>query len=115
MDVLTHSFRAAWLISVLDIGLLWAGLLGVASAKPLNVVLFVVDDLGVHDLSVAGSEVCETPRIDAFAADGVWFSQAYAAYPSETTNLADKLPRVRDRLMVKLAAWKKEMKVKDRA
>lgn len=35
--------------------------------------------------------------------------------PGETTNLANELPEVRDRLMAKLAAWKTEMKVKDRA
>jgi arylsulfatase A-like enzyme len=35
--------------------------------------------------------------------------------PGESTNFADELPDVRDRLMAKLAAWKMEMKVKDRA
>ncbi|MDA8527710.1 sulfatase [Opitutaceae bacterium] len=57
------------------------GLMGSANAKPLNVLLFVVDDLGVHDLSVAGSTVFETPRIDELASEGVWFSQAYSAFP----------------------------------
>ena len=35
--------------------------------------------------------------------------------PSETSNLADVHPEVRDRLMAKLVEWKKEMKVRDRA
>lgn len=57
------------------------GWLSVVSAKPLNVVLFIVDDLGVHDLGFTGSTVFETPHIDDFVSEGVWFSQAYSAYP----------------------------------
>ncbi|MBT5901486.1 MAG: sulfatase [Opitutaceae bacterium] len=67
--------------SFLSVCLLGLGVLVTASAKPLNVVLFVVDDLGVHDLGFTGSSVFETPHIDAFVSEGVWFSQAYSAYP----------------------------------
>lgn len=51
------------------------------AARPLNVVLFVVDDFGAHDFGFSGSAVYETPHIDQFVSEGVWFSQAYAAYP----------------------------------
>lgn len=57
------------------------GFTATLSARPLNVVLFVVDDFGVHDFGFSGSAVFETPRIDQFVAEGGWFSQAYSAYP----------------------------------
>ncbi|MGA1399199.1 MAG: sulfatase-like hydrolase/transferase [Phycisphaerales bacterium] len=50
-----------------------------AARRPPNVVLFFFDDLGVGDLGCTGSPVIRTPRIDAIAADGVLFEQAYAS------------------------------------
>ena len=50
-------------------------------AGKLNVVFFLVDDLGYHDLSLTGSKLYETPKIDALASDGLRLDQAYAAYP----------------------------------
>ncbi|MBK1877799.1 sulfatase [Pelagicoccus mobilis] len=50
-------------------------------AERLNVVFFLVDDLGYHDLSLTGSEVYETPNVDQLAADGALLTQAYAAFP----------------------------------
>jgi arylsulfatase A-like enzyme len=47
----------------------------------LNVVFFLVDDLGWRDLGCDGSTAYHTPNIDAFAKQGVRFSQAYAACP----------------------------------
>ena len=51
-----------------------------AEKKP-NIVLFFVDDLGQRDLSCYGSSLYETPHIDQLAADGMRFTNAYAAYP----------------------------------
>lgn len=51
------------------------------AAERLNVLLFVVDDFGAHDLSYAGSPVYQTPHIDRLAADGMRFNQAYSAFP----------------------------------
>lgn len=51
-----------------------------AAQKP-NVLFFFVDDLGWMDLGCQGSEFYETPRIDSLAAEGVRFTQAYAAHP----------------------------------
>ncbi len=48
--------------------------------KP-NVVFFLIDDLGWKDLGCYGSEVYETPGIDKLAADGIRFTNAYAAHP----------------------------------
>ena len=47
-----------------------------------NVIMVVVDDLGWRDLGCTGSDFYETPHIDALAARGVRFSQAYAAAPN---------------------------------
>ncbi len=49
-------------------------------ARP-NVVLVLVDDLGWMDLGCQGSSFYETPRIDALAADGTRFTQAYSNCP----------------------------------
>lgn len=47
--------------------------------QPLNFIIVLVDDLGWTDLSCQGSEYYETPNIDALAAGGVRFTDAYAA------------------------------------
>ena len=44
-----------------------------------NLVFFLVDDLGWADLGCYGSQFYETPHIDALAASGMRFTQAYAA------------------------------------
>ena len=46
-----------------------------------NFVFLLVDDLGWNDLGCYGSDFYETPRIDALAATGVRFTNAYAASP----------------------------------
>lgn len=51
-----------------------------APSKP-NVLFILADDLGWRDLGCFGSTFYETPHLDALAADGVRFSQAYAACP----------------------------------
>jgi arylsulfatase A-like enzyme len=50
----------------------------VGDAKP-NFVFFLVDDLGWADVGCNGSTFHETPNIDALAASGVRFTDAYAA------------------------------------
>lgn len=44
-----------------------------------NIILVLVDDLGWSDLSCQGSPFYKTPNIDRLAAEGVRFTQAYAA------------------------------------
>lgn len=47
--------------------------------KKMNVVFFLVDDMGWSDLGCYGSTFYETPHIDSFAKSAVKFNQAYAA------------------------------------
>ena len=44
-----------------------------------NFVLFLVDDLGVHDVGIEGSRLHQTPNIDALARRSVRFDRAYSA------------------------------------
>jgi len=46
-----------------------------------NFVFFLVDDLGWTDLGCFGSRFYETPNIDRLAAEGMKFTDAYAACP----------------------------------
>ena len=43
-----------------------------------NVVLVLVDDMGLHDLSVEGSSFYQSPNIDKLARGGMRFTQGYA-------------------------------------
>ena len=51
------------------------------AADKLNFLIILVDDMGWSDLGVYGSDLHETPRIDAFAASALRFTNAYAASP----------------------------------
>jgi len=52
-----------------------------AEPPPLNVVFLLVDDLGWADVGAFGSRFYETPNIDRLVADGMRFTNAYAAAP----------------------------------
>lgn len=61
-----------------------------------NIVLFLIDDLGWRDLSCQGSTFYQTPHIDQLAAEGVRFTDAYAACavcsPTRAAVLTGKYP-----------------------
>ena len=69
--------------------------LGAREQRP-NIVFFLVDDLGWTDLGTFGSSFYETPHIDQFAAEGVKFTNAYAAChvcsPTRSSILTGKYP-----------------------
>ncbi len=46
-----------------------------------NIVFILADDLGWADLGCFGSSFYETPHLDQLAAEGIRFTQAYAACP----------------------------------
>ena len=50
-----------------------------ADARPPNVILILIDDLGWTDLGCQGSAFYETPHIDRLAASGMRFTHAYSA------------------------------------
>jgi arylsulfatase A-like enzyme len=66
------------------------------AAAPPNVVFMLADDLGWTDLGCFGSTFYETPNLDALAAAGTKFTQAYAACPvcspTRASILAGKYP-----------------------
>ncbi|PHQ34085.1 sulfatase [Rhodopirellula bahusiensis] len=68
----------------------------VAAEEPMNVLFIISDDLTSTALSCYGNEVCQTPNIDALAADGMRFTQAYcqATYcgPSRASFLSGYYP-----------------------
>lgn len=51
------------------------------TAKKPNFVFILIDDLGWRDLGCYGSTFYETPNIDKLAAEGMRFTDAYAACP----------------------------------
>ncbi len=51
------------------------------AAEQPNVMMIVVDDWGVFDLSYNGSKLYQTRNVDALASESVNFSNAYVAYP----------------------------------
>ncbi len=64
--------------------------------EKLNILLIHVDDLGATDLGVFGSDFYETPNLDGLAAEGMRFTQSYAAAsicsPSRAALLTGKYP-----------------------
>lgn len=48
-------------------------------SQPPNIILINVDDMGWRDVGFMGSEYYETPNLDALAAEGMIFTNAYAS------------------------------------
>ncbi len=51
----------------------------IAHSKPLNVVFYLIDDMGWMDIGANGSDYYRTPHIDRLAAEGMRFTNGYAA------------------------------------
>jgi len=66
-------------------------LLSCAAKERPNIVMIIVDDLGWRDVGCYGSELYETPAVDALAAEGLSFSNAYASSPLCTPTRASIL------------------------
>lgn len=52
-----------------------------ATERP-NVVIFIADDLGWHDMGTYGNRDVRTPNIDKLATEGTKFNRAFAASPT---------------------------------
>jgi arylsulfatase A-like enzyme len=78
--------------------ILGSGLVGCGHQveKPMNIVFFLVDDLGWMDTGCYGSSLYETPNIDRLAKEGVRFTSAYAAChvssPTRASIISGKYP-----------------------
>ena len=69
-----------FIIATLSILLSCVYFLNITHAQnPTNFIVVLVDDLGAHDLSYAGSLFHETPNIDRLADRGTVFTSGYAA------------------------------------
>lgn len=77
-------------------GLLTLLALNAPGAPRPNIVLVLVDDMGAADGECFGSRFYQTPHLNRLAADGVRFTQAYAACavcsPSRAAILTGKAP-----------------------
>jgi arylsulfatase A len=64
--------------------------------RPPNIVVIFADDLGYGDLGIYGHPTIRTPRLDRMAAEGIRFTQFYAAAsvctPSRAALLTGRLP-----------------------
>ncbi len=76
--------------------LLTAALQSGEAKEKLNVVFFLVDDLGWSDVGYNGSRFYDTPNVDRLAQEGVRFNQAYSAShvcsPTRASILTGKNP-----------------------
>jgi arylsulfatase A-like enzyme len=61
------------------LGIAFATALG--QARPPNIVVIVSDDMGYADIGIHGSKDIPTPNIDALAAGGIRFTDAYVSGP----------------------------------
>lgn len=79
------SVRVALLLAFNPIGVQRASRVSAAEttapSRP-NVVFFFIDDLGWADVGYQGSDFYRTPNIDALAASGLVFTDAYANAPN---------------------------------
>lgn len=64
--------------------------------RPPNIVFILLDDLGINDLTVLGDGIIPTPNIDALAARGAIFTNAYSGTgtcaPSRAMLLTGRYP-----------------------
>lgn len=52
-----------------------------SDSSPPNIILILVDDMGIADLGCYGNDFHKTPNIDKMAANGIQFMNAYASSP----------------------------------
>lgn len=52
------------------------------NSRPVNVVMFIADDLGTEDIGPYGNKVVRTPNLDRLAGESILFSKAFACSPT---------------------------------
>jgi len=87
------NWNLGWMAGLLLLG---AASLGNAADNPPNILIFLTDDLGYGDLGCYGHPKMKTPNLDAFAKQGVRFTQCYSASavcsPSRSAILTGRTP-----------------------
>lgn len=86
MNLLSLRRRALCMAAAMLLGLLATGCgpaaeVGRTAERPPNIVFILIDDLGWSDLPAYGNPFHETPNLDGLVADGMRFTDAYAAAP----------------------------------
>ena len=73
----------SWIFSSVAVGggLLFFGAATEGQVNRLNIVVIAADDMGYADSGVSGSRDIPTPNIDALAAKGIRFTDAYVSGP----------------------------------
>ena len=61
------------------------------NVEPINIVLFVADDLGAKDIGPYGNLIVRTPNLDKFAGESLIFLDAFAASPTCSPSRASLL------------------------
>lgn len=65
-------------------------------SRPPNVIVILMDDLGLHDLGCLGANDLKTPNIDQLAASGVrftnWYSNAPVCAPARAALMTGRYP-----------------------
>jgi arylsulfatase A len=104
-------------------------LLPVAAAEPPNVVMVLIDDMGLNDTGCFGSDYYQTPHIDKLAEEGMKFTQAYSAAtvcsPTRGALMTGKYParlhltdwiagHNRPDAKLRIPEWTKELKAGER-
>jgi arylsulfatase A-like enzyme len=100
---------------------------GANVARP-NVIVMLIDDMGMTDLGCQGSPFYETPGVDRLAREGMRFTQAYSACtvcsPTRAAMLTGRYParlhitdwiagHVRPRAKLKIPDWTKHLPLEE--
>jgi arylsulfatase A-like enzyme len=73
--------KSSFALGALSAAVCTAGAVQAAPARPPNILFILVDDLGWKDTGCYGSTFYKTPNVDRLAAEGMCFTDAYAANP----------------------------------
>lgn len=77
----TEPALPRWRRTFLSVFFLLIAAYPLCAAPGPNILLILADDLAWSDLGCYGSTMCETPRLDRLAAQGLRFTDAYAGAP----------------------------------
>ncbi|MEK6481400.1 sulfatase [Catalinimonas sp. 4WD22] len=95
LSIKTSSLPMVFMCCLVILGYSFTGFAQNDQKQP-NIILINVDDLGWTDLACYGSRYYETPNIDKLAAEGMLFTNAYAAAavcsPTRSAIMTGKAP-----------------------